>query len=251
MVYLVYDGSFEGFFSAVFDVYERKLEPVQIFRQDVQIPALFAERIESFTDHKKSLRVAEKIASLTGDQGIDLLWKCYLSEITGIENDMLGAIRYLLKAGKDVFSDYGDPYVLTLRQTEKKIRRERHRMTAFVRFQLGADELFYAFIEPDFDVLPLIVNHFKGRYADQRWLIYDLKRKYGIYYDLKEVSFVSPETDNPAASSGILELQEEETLYQLLWKDYFKSTNIQARKNMKLHLQHVPKRYWKYLTEKS
>ena len=33
--------------------------------------------------------------------------------------------------------------------------------------------------------------------------------------------------------------------------EYFKSTNIKSRKNMKLHLQHVPKRYWKYLTEKS
>ncbi|TXD94923.1 DUF4130 domain-containing protein [Gillisia hiemivivida] len=26
---------------------------------------------------------------------------------------------------------------------------------------------------------------------------------------------------------------------------------MKSRKNMKLHLQHVPKRYWKYLTEKS
>ena len=33
-------------------------------------------------------------------------------------------------------------------------------------------------------------------------------------------------------------------------KNYFKSTNIVARKNTKLHTQHVPKRYWKYLTEK-
>ncbi|MGK4566274.1 DUF4130 domain-containing protein [Flavobacterium sp. 3HN19-14] len=45
-------------------------------------------------------------------------------------------------------------------------------------------------------------------------------------------------------------LRDKEGLYALLWNDYFKSTNIPARKNMKLHLQHVPKRYWKYLTEK-
>jgi probable DNA metabolism protein len=43
---------------------------------------------------------------------------------------------------------------------------------------------------------------------------------------------------------------EKESLYQELWKQYFDSVNIKARRNMKLHIQHVPKRYWKYLIEK-
>jgi len=38
--------------------------------------------------------------------------------------------------------------------------------------------------------------------------------------------------------------------YQKLWSEYFDHTNIKERKNTKLHTQHVPKRYWKYLTEK-
>jgi probable DNA metabolism protein len=42
----------------------------------------------------------------------------------------------------------------------------------------------------------------------------------------------------------------EEHEYQTLWNDYFKSTNIASRINPKLHTQHVPKRYWKYLSEK-
>ena len=41
-----------------------------------------------------------------------------------------------------------------------------------------------------------------------------------------------------------------ETDYQELWKAYFKSVDIPERRNLKLHLQHVPKRYWKYLVEK-
>ncbi|RYZ23730.1 MAG: DUF4130 domain-containing protein, partial [Chitinophagaceae bacterium] len=43
---------------------------------------------------------------------------------------------------------------------------------------------------------------------------------------------------------------EAESIYQELWKQYFKSVNIAARKNTKLHIQHMPKRYWKYLPEK-
>ena len=34
------------------------------------------------------------------------------------------------------------------------------------------------------------------------------------------------------------------------WKDYLKSTNIQERQNIKLHVQYLPKRYWRYLNEK-
>lgn len=44
---------------------------------------------------------------------------------------------------------------------------------------------------------------------------------------------------------------ETEGLYQKLWKQYFSSVNISARKNLKLHIQHMPRRYWKYLPEKA
>ena len=45
-------------------------------------------------------------------------------------------------------------------------------------------------------------------------------------------------------------MAEDEKLYQELWKGYFKSMTIKERINLKLHRQHLPKRYWKYLTEK-
>lgn len=44
---------------------------------------------------------------------------------------------------------------------------------------------------------------------------------------------------------------DDEWLYDQLWKDYFNSVNIQTRNNMKLHIQYVPKRYWRYMNEKT
>ncbi|WP_340696552.1 DUF4130 domain-containing protein [Flavobacterium gyeonganense] len=35
-----------------------------------------------------------------------------------------------------------------------------------------------------------------------------------------------------------------------MWRRYFSSVTIESRKNMKLHIQHMPKRYWKNLIEK-
>ena len=45
-------------------------------------------------------------------------------------------------------------------------------------------------------------------------------------------------------------MAEDEKLFQELWKGYFKSMTIKERINPKLHRQHMPKRFWKYLTEK-
>jgi probable DNA metabolism protein len=63
-----------------------------------------------------------------------------------------------------------------------------------------------------------------------------------VRFDFKEVNKYGE------ASSGIYDQQED--LYQLLWQVYYKNVNIPARRNIKLHRQHVPVRYWKYLIEK-
>ena len=158
----------------------------------------------------------------------------------------------MLANKNSVENDYSHPDVLLVQQTYKKVHREKHRMEAFVRFQCTKDKLYYSIIQPDFNVLPLIKNHFEKRYADQRWLIYDSQRKYGLYYDLEKVEEVfinfGADLNNTASLKEIFD--EKEEIYQTLWKQYFQSVNIKARKNMKLHIQHMPKRYWKYLVEK-
>ncbi|RYZ54878.1 MAG: DNA metabolism protein, partial [Sphingobacteriales bacterium] len=179
-------------------------------------------------------------------------YKTYLSEINQIENSLFRFVKYVLASTKSVENNYAHPDVLMLQQTSRKVHREKHRMEAFVRFQLTGDGIYYSIIQPDFNVLPLIAKHFKDRYADQRWLIYDVKRKYGLYYDLNEVTDVQlrfeADLDSPAGRSVVFD--ENEELYQRLWQQYFSSVNIAARKNMKLHIQHMPRRYWKNLVEK-
>ncbi|MEM1124738.1 MAG: TIGR03915 family putative DNA repair protein, partial [Bacteroidota bacterium] len=132
------------------------------------------------------------------------------------------------------------------------IGREVHRMHAFVRFQKTKDDIYTALIEPDFNVLPLIGDHFEKRYPIMQWLIYDVKRHYGIFYDLSKVNFFTFDSSDHQRLTHLSReiLSVEEKNYQILWKSYFDSVNIPERNNAKLHLQHVPKRYWKYLTEK-
>jgi probable DNA metabolism protein len=252
MTMVVYDGSFTGFLTAVFEVYEYKLNQPSISRCEAPSGSLFGIIHTVVTNEAKSRRVYKKLQDRFTPNALKQLYVAYLSELKDVENVLLRYIEYALKTSGAVENNYAHPDVLFLQQVSRKVHREKHRMEAFVRFQLTKDELYYSIIQPDYNVLPLISRHFKERYADQRWLIYDGLRKYGLYYDGNKVEEVqmafNVDLDN-AQERDIL-YDEKELLYQQLWKQYFSSVNISARRNMKLHIQHMPKRYWKYLVEK-
>lgn len=249
---VVYDGSFEGLLSAVFDVYYYKFSDVSIYAEQHFQDNIFKEAHFAKTNEAHAKRVWQGLDKKLSSEALHQIHRTFLSELPGIENSLLHYIQYVFSSTANVEVDYSHPAVLTVTQTAKKVWREKHRMEAFVRFQQTKDHLFYAIIEPDYNVLPIISPHFKNRYADQRWLIYDAKRKYGIYYDLHQVSMVQmnfSEGINDGKQIGIL-YSEEEEIYQRLWQQYFKSVNISSRKNTKLHIQHMPARYWKYMIEK-
>ena len=253
MTTLLYDSTFEGLMTAVFEVFEYTYDVVEIVaQQNYSQENFFAETHEVITDFNKSDRVLKKLEENLGKQGISQLMMVYFSERKDLERLILSAVRHSIKhLKKNILQDFGNDDILEISKICRSVSRERHRMLAFVRFELLQDEVYFAKIEPDFNVLPLIRKHFKERYADQKWMIFDLKRHYGIFYDLKEVQFFTPDSSQLQNFRNSEQFHhEEEKKYQKLWQRYFVKTGIPERKNMKLHIQWVPKRYWKYLTEK-
>lgn len=252
MTTLMYDGTFEGFLSVVFEIYDLRLKEVKIIRTGQPVLDIFSDLITVATNTWHAERVWKGLTKKLDAAASTLIYRVFLTELDDVENWMLGYIRYAFSSTQNIATDYGNTYVLKMTQLNKMVGREKHRMEAFVRFQLIEGDIYYASIEPDFNVLPLLIPHFKRRYADQQWIIYDIKRAFGIRYDLHKVDFMNLEFLKKFRNGKEISAawQNGEELYQVLWKDYFKSVNIQTRKNTKLHLRHVPKRYWKYLTEK-
>lgn len=258
---LLYEPSFEGWLSAVYYVYEHKLqhdESLQLIAQDRYIPSLISAATSVNTDDEHAQRVLTKLNKLLGRSGMrQVLWG-FLSEKDNIGTTLFHIVKYAIDYPKRrVLEDLGHLDVLELAQTVKSVGREKHRMEAFVRFEHTIDDIYFARVEPDFNVLPLIGEHFRQRYQDQNWAIYDLKRGYGIYYD-KSLSTPS----HPAALQTITDLDDavlrnpasihspNEQRYQKFWQGYFTNVNIKERKNPRLHKQYLPQRYWKYLSEK-
>ncbi len=248
---LLYDGSFNGFLTAIFTAYEEKIIVSGIQHTGLGQNGLFSETQMVFTDLSRAKRVWDGISSKSSN-AIKNIYFAFLSEQEGVEMLLYTYIQKLFGTEKGVHLNFADEVVLKVSQLSKMVGREKHRMEAFVRFQLTRDNIFFANIEPDFNVLPLISKHFRSRYADQEWILYDVRRKYGLYYNTKTVEIIQLDLKEVYAN-GIHEkdvFTTEENNLTDLWQGYFKSTNIASRANKKLHTQHLPKRYWKYLSEK-
>lgn len=252
MTQVIYDGTYEGFLTAIFEIYEYKLHDVVFAKNEVSGGLLFSSKHMVATDDVKATRVLNGLKIRLSKNGFEGVYCGFLSELDQIEELLFQYVKYVFSSSVNVEQDYSNNIVLDIIKASNLTIKESHRMKAFVRFKLTKDDLYYAIVEPDCNVLPLIEKHFKRRYADQRWLIYDAKRKYGVYYDLQNISTVQLQFDSHLNSSKFLAeiFDEDEEFFQNLWRRYFSSVNIESRKNMKLHVQHMPKRYWKNLIEK-
>jgi len=248
----IFDGTFYGLLTAVFESYERKHPRIQLCCRETYAPEFFSGHIDIHSDKVKAQRVWKGLQQKVAPVHLGHFYKAFFSEQAAIHLALFRYARYIFDhpAGHDF--NYGHEDVLTIAQMSQRVHREKHRMEAFVRFKKSGNGLFFAVISPDYNVLPLISKHFRNRYADQPWLIYDERRKYGIHYDLHTLHEVTIDLakEQAIAEQDAVVIDGQEELFTLLWKDYFRSTNIAERRNIKLHIQHVPKRYWRYLTEK-
>lgn len=252
-----FDGSLTGLLSCVFRAFQFKEFNVQISHDVHAQHGLFDDFFEVVSNETHAQRVWCALKQKTSAPSQRNFYYTFLSENQTAYQHLFNYCLYIFQHQYQVDLNYGHPDVLALAQWAKQVGREKHRMEAFVRFKKCQDGLFLSLVRPDFNVLPLIERHFQARYQDQRWLIYDEKRKYGIYYDLKSVHHIEMNAfeidrtiETGFSQSFSVELDVDEILYDQLWKDYFYSVNIQTRQNMKLHIQYVPKRYWRYMNEK-
>lgn len=250
MAVYLYDGSFEGWLCVLSEITQRNLEPVDITTEQNFNGDLFAQPIIIDTEVAVARRQWTQLVSDLNAEVRKQVHRVFLSELPGVEIKLCQFVSLLRRKGTGHWKDFSRPEVVWFHEVLKKMHREEHRMHAFTRFHLGADGLLAACIAPDFNVLPLIGDFFARRFADQQWLIFDERRQYGIFYNLANVSYISFPQRITSDHFTVSNLSADEQSFQHLWHTYFKNVNIQARKNMKLHIRHVPRRYWRYLSEK-
>ena len=256
MVY-IFDGTMDGLLTAVFDAFALHEQPETLLTEGEALP-LFCERTQTVhTDEEKARRVWTGLEKKLSREAMKLISVSWLSELKELNGHLFRYICKVFTAGKGIERHFADPDVLAVTNIARKVLHEQLRMKQFIRFQKAKDGTYLGVVSPDHNVLPLIIDHFQDRFNDQPWLIYDAKRHYGFNYDGKTVIRITFEDEAAVPfnlANGKLDesvLSSDDQLLQDLWRTYFKAICIRERMNPRKQLNDMPRRYWKYMTEKN
>lgn len=128
-----------------------------------------------------------------------------------------------------------------LSRMAKNVRRDIHKMHAFLRFKeiepLTTRRRFAAWFEPDHNITEPASNFFVGRFSDMDWSI--LTPELSAHFEGGKLSF-APGADRP-------DLEPDAS--EALWATYFTHIFNPARTNVRAMLSEMPKKYWKNLPE--
>lgn len=239
----VYDGTFEGLMTAVFDAYDRHEDPACISESD-NFQMLMDVRVYNVEqDEKKSERVMNGIVRKIGQDGLKTVYRAFLSEEKGREMTIFSYLKLVFAIGSEAKRFIGNDCVMTLYEMARKTGNEAHLLKGFLRFSELDNGVLYAEFAPKTDCVSLVAGHFRNRLSSVPFIINDRTRKKAAIYTVGDFdilpydSFVKPE------------VTEKEAEFRSMWKSFYRTVSIAERKNEACRRTHMPKRFWRYMCE--
>ncbi|AXC51033.1 DUF4130 domain-containing protein [Paracoccus suum] len=154
---------------------------------------------------------------------------------------LLYTLLLRLQAERGLLADPADPLVRRVQVLAKAVRRDMHKMRAFVRFrELPTDQprrRFAAWFEPDHRIVGLNAPFFARRFADMDWAIHTPDAS-AIFED---------GTLRMAAGADRPDLPDD--AHEALWATYFANIFNPARIKLDAMRSEMPQKYWKNLPE--
>ena len=162
--------------------------------------------------------------------------------------NLLYRLLYRLQDQRDLLKNEVDTDVAELKRLEAQIRRDLHKMHAFVRFrkidEAGpgglSQEHFVAWYRPDNRILRLAAPFFAERFAPMQWTVLTPDESVSWEPETKQLTY-SPGTGKEAAP--------QEDQLEDLWRSYYGSIFNPARLNPQAMRAEMPVRYWSNLPE--
>ena len=238
---LVYDGSFEGFLSLIYEVYYQKLKPKNIYKT-LPNEMIFEEIKEIETIEENSKKVLDSMKKIFPKDIVCKILNIFMCDTKEFEMALLEYIILGFKDTKQLFN-INNSSIFYLETLEKELFRHVHKMTGFIRFEELEDGTLYAKIQTKFNVAYFLGKHFLKRFNNQNFIIHDIER---------EIAFVKIENNisiENIASFDTPTYSENEAKFQKLWSSFFNSVSIKERTNLKLQQNQVPLIYRTYMNE--
>lgn len=235
MIY-IYDSSFEGLLTVIFESYKVLEDVDKISKESGQID-FFANKIEVETDIEKAKRVKDSVVKTFGYPFYNDMIRAFSSCNENKEIIISKTLKKLYQNGF-FYLNSADSDVVDFRNILQRLSREVHAYKGLLRFNEYEGILFAKFT-PENDILHYVYNHFKKRLKNEKFIIADTKRKKAVLHSGhgEFIDFTEAKDFN---------IEDE---YVDLWREFYDSIGIEERKNEKLRISNMPKKYWKDLPE--
>ncbi|WP_287111211.1 TIGR03915 family putative DNA repair protein [Methylobacillus sp.] len=154
---------------------------------------------------------------------------------------LLYRVLWRLQQERGLMKLAGDADIAGLNAMAKAVRRDMHKMTAFVRFREAVVQgqlRYLAWFEPEHHIMAAIAPFFIGRFAAMDWTI--MSPRLGMRWDGSRLHFLP---------GGKLEALPEEDAGEALWLSYYQHIFNPARLKLKAMQKEMPKKYWRNLPE--
>ncbi|MDX3901477.1 MAG: UdgX family uracil-DNA binding protein [Sphingobium sp.] len=156
---------------------------------------------------------------------------------------LLYALLLLVRDRPGAMADKADPLLRRVEELARAVRRDIHKMRAFVRFRAlddgaGGGDRFVAWFEPDHHIVRANAGFFVRRFASMRWSI--LTPEVSIHWDGETLS------EGPGAAHGDAPAEDP---VEDIWKGYYAAIFNPARLKLGAMLSEMPRKYWRNLPE--
>jgi uracil-DNA glycosylase len=192
----------------------------------LELPSPPAVASKTFTVPKTFMAYAERIACHRHLDRFDKLYR---------------ALWRITHGEKHLMEIKSDPLVHELYIYYKAVRRDVHKMKAFVRFKLHKeeDEEFYlAWYKPDHNIMRLAAPFFQRRFSVMKWTI--MTPGETASWDGEELIFSAGVPNN---------INNVEDQLETLWCTYYSAIFNPARIKIKAMKNEMPIRFWHNLPE--
>jgi probable DNA metabolism protein len=247
---LVFDGSFPGFLCALGEALNVKNKGLPLPRIEVSgkdwEPGLFSIQLQVLRDDSRAETVWKRIESRAGAEAMLVCRDAFLSDAAMRFQALAYGMARLYREGPKALDDWADPSMALVAKASLRTRYQAHLASGLLRFSELSGGIWYAPLDADCDVLPLLGDHFSNRFPQSPFVIHDTRRQSAILHEAGGEWTIAPGFQIEGAS---LPLSAREASIRDAWKRYFGAVSIKERENPALQAARMPKKYWKYLPE--
>ena len=155
---------------------------------------------------------------------------------------LLYRLLWRLQRNPRLMEDAADADVRRIEELARTVRRDIHKMRAFVRFRVvyepDGGEHYVAWFEPEHHILRANARFFVNRFTNMRWSI--LTPAGSLHWDGTSLSEGPPAQRGDAPAGDVAED---------LWRTYYASIFNPARLKVGAMLKEMPRKYWKNMPE--